>query len=104
MKYIKIEKDLIPYRFDIQLAEKTYTFEVHYNSEYDFFTVDLYIGDEAIIYGEKLVYGKRLFDYPSIDFPVEIVPRDNAEEQSRVGYDNLEDSVFLYIIEGDSNG
>ncbi len=49
MEYIEIEKDLIPYRFDIAIDGKTYTFEVSYNAENDYFTVDLYRNDQLVV-------------------------------------------------------
>ena len=48
MDYIAVEKSLIPYRFDIAIEGKTYTFEVHYNAENDYFTVDLYRNGDLV--------------------------------------------------------
>ena len=39
---IEINKNLIPYRFDIVLAGRAYTFFVDYNRTACFFTVSLY--------------------------------------------------------------
>lgn len=36
MEFIEIEKDNIPYRFDISIAGEMFGFEVHYNADYDF--------------------------------------------------------------------
>lgn len=108
MEYIDIEKDQIPYRFDISLADEMYTFEVHYNADYDFFTVDLERNGELIAAGEKLVYGMPLFyDIQDNRFPkAPIVPYDESERQSEVNWKTLGESVFLYVIdeEGEDAG
>lgn len=100
-EYIEIEKDLIPYRFDIELAEQMYTFEVHYNAENDYFTIDLELDGEVLVYGEKIVYGIPLFyDVQDDRFPkVPIVPYDESENSTAVTWDTLGVSVFLYVIE-----
>lgn len=105
MEYIDIEKEQIPYRFDISLAEENFTFEVHYNAEYDFFTVDLERDGEALAVGEKLVYGMPLF-YDIMDnrFPkLPIVPFDESDKSKAVTWETLGKSVFLYVIEGEDD-
>lgn len=101
--YIEIEKDLIPYRFDISLADEMFTFEVHYNEDFDFFTVNLEKNGEVLAVGEKLVYEMPLFyDVQDNRFPkVPIVPYDESEQQTAVTWETLNESVFLYVIEGD---
>lgn len=102
MEYIDIEKENIPYEFDIKLLDKTYTFTINYNSLFDFFTVDLSLNEKIIVLGEKLVYGNPLFsnakykDIPGID----IVPFDLAGKESIITYENLNESVFLYLVGG----
>ncbi|ABR46660.1 conserved hypothetical protein [Alkaliphilus metalliredigens QYMF] len=98
--YISIEKNLIPYQFDIQLGGITFTSEINYNGEYDYFTIDLYKGEEVVLLGEKIVYGKPLFTtFLHLPIPpVLIVPLDLADEETRVTYENLNVKVFLYII------
>ncbi|WP_422659121.1 phage baseplate plug family protein [Paenibacillus sp. EC2-1] len=105
MDYIDIEKNLIPYRFDISLEEEVFTFEVHYNEQFDFFTLNLEKDGEVLVNGEKLVYGSTLF-YDVMDnrFPrVPIVPYDQSETESIVNWRTLSESVFLYLIEGDED-
>ena len=41
-EYIEIDKDEIPYSFEIELAGEVFEIEVNYNQTYDFFTVDLF--------------------------------------------------------------
>ncbi|NMB44741.1 MAG: hypothetical protein GX995_11525 [Clostridiales bacterium] len=104
MEYIEIDKDMIPYRFDITLEGETYTFQVNYNALKDFFTIDLLKNDEIIVLGEKLVYGKPLFlsakhkNVPKVN----IIPLDISNRTDRVTFDNLNEDVFLYLI-GDEN-
>lgn len=98
--YIEIKKELIPYSFDITLLGETYTFEINYNSLNDFFVINLLKNDEIIVLGEKLVYAKPLFlssrhkDIPKID----ILPYDLSENTERITFENLNESVFLYLV------
>lgn len=104
MKYIEIEKDLIPYHFEIELSNKEFGLEINYNHRFDFFTVDLYKDGVALVIGEKLVLNRPLFEnVTNIDLPkIKIVPKDRANIESRITYDNLEATVFLYV--GDADG
>ncbi|OMF28301.1 hypothetical protein [Paenibacillus sp. FSL H8-0259] len=106
MEYIEIEKDLIPYRFDISIASEIFTFEVHYNPDYDFFTVDLERDGEVLVYGEKLVYGQTLFyDVQDQRFPnLPIVVWDQSEQSKEATWETLGVSVFLYVWDGETDG
>ncbi|MFT9496383.1 phage baseplate plug family protein [Anaerosolibacter sp.] len=101
MDYIDIDKAAIPYKFDIQISGVTYTIEIHYNAEYDFFTIDLYRGTDVLVLGEKLVYGKPLFEtIRDKRFPDKIIlPTDPSEQSTRITYENLGESVFLFLID-----
>ena len=103
-KYIPIQKELIPYSFDIVLDNKTYTFEVKYNVIGDFFTVDLMRDSKIIIVGEKIVYGRALFlNARHLGVPnLPIIPYDLALNTDRITYDNLNETVFLWLMEGDN--
>lgn len=103
MEYIEIEKDMIPYRFDISLEGKTYTFEVHYNAENDYFTIDLCRNDQLVIAGVKIVYGRPLFAaHKYLDVPqVPIVPLDLSGQTKRVTWRNLNETVFLWLVDSD---
>lgn len=106
MNYIEIEKDLIPYSFEIDLANDEYEIEVHYNNRFDFFTIDLFKDGKPLVLGEKLMLDRPLFDgLANIYLPkVKIIPLDRAGEATRITYDNLESTVFLYVFEGDNDG
>lgn len=100
MEYIKIDKSLIPYKFDITLAEETFTFAVKYNVLKDFFTIDLLKNDEIIVLGEKLIYGKPLFlssQYKNVP-KIDILPFDLANKTERITFENLNNEVFLFIV------
>ncbi|MBU8908499.1 phage baseplate plug family protein [Desertibacillus haloalkaliphilus] len=100
---IPIQKEQIPNEFEIRLAGELFTFEVHYNAEYDFFTVDLYKSGDVLVLGEKVVYDSPLFDtYSDERFPgVTITPLDRADNEDRVTYSNLGNTVFLYVSDDD---
>ena len=99
--YVPIQKEQTPYRFEILLGAEPFEIEVRYNADFDFFTVDLYKDGEALVYGEKLVYGVPLFvDVFDQRFPVlQLVPKDDAGLEERVGYSNLGETVFLQVVE-----
>lgn len=104
MIYIDIDKTAIPYQFNLSIAGDEFTFSVDYNQRFDFFTMDLYKGDQLITLGERITYGRALFStYPDDDnlpaYP--IIPFDEAGKEERVGWDNLGVSVFLFIGDPD---
>ncbi len=99
--YIEINKELMPYSFEISLADEIFTIEVNYNKAGDFFTLALYKDDEVVCAGEKIVYGVPLWQdvYQSDKYPALIVlPKaENADDVSAVTFDNLNNTVFLFI-------
>jgi hypothetical protein len=106
VQYIEIVKDLIPYRFEISVLDELFTMEVHYNNDYDFYTVNLERDGEVLVTGEKLVYGRQLFQdvrdgrYPKLP----LIPYDESGQQHQVNASTLSESVFLMIWnEGDAN-
>ncbi len=104
MEYIEIDKNMIPYRFDMTIKGETYTFQVNYNATHDFFTIDLYKNDEVIVLGEKLVYGKPLFmSAQHKDIPKTIIiPYDVSENTDRITFENMNEDVLLFMI-GDND-
>jgi len=99
--YVPIQKNQAPYRFEILLGAEPFEIEVRYNADFDFFTIDLYKDGEALVYGEKLVYGVPLFvDVFDQRYPVlQLVPKDDAGLETHVGYSNLGETVFLQVVE-----
>lgn len=102
-EYIEIDKDEIPYSFEIELAGEVFEIEVNYNQTYDFFTVDLFKDGGVLVIGEKLIINRPLFENRvNIDLPkVQIIPKDRANSATRITYENMNETVFLYV--GDSN-
>lgn len=104
MQYIEIEKDMIPYSFEITLGIEVFIFDVLYNDREGIFTVNLYDKDRnPLAYGEPLIYGGVLFDaVRDLDFPiVEIKPIDESGEETEITYDNMGEKVLLAV---DYNG
>lgn len=109
---IEINKDLIPYEFDIVLADETFKIGINFNETAELFTADLSkLNEESgeyekICKGEPIVYGKKLWEdvyitgkYPAID----IVPLDESGENNAVTFDNLNETVFLCIDNTDED-
>lgn len=103
---IEINKKLIPYEFNIVLADETFLIGVNYNKTADLFTLDLSklnieTGEyDEVCKGEPIVYGKPLWEdvfisgkYPAVD----IVPIDESGENNAVTFENLNETVFLAI-------
>ena len=95
-----INKELIPYRFSILLADELFELQINYNETADLFTVSLYKDNELVCAAEPLIYGEPLFKdvymldkYPNID----IVPIDNSGNETQVTWDNLGVTVFLEV-------
>lgn len=100
LDYIPVDKNAIPYHADIRIKGTTYTFGFNYNSQGDFFTVDLWKNGTELAKGEKISYGRTLWhQYADDRFPMcGVIPFDPAGEADRVGWDELGESVLLYIF------
>lgn len=98
---VPIDAGAVPYRFDIELEAELFTFEVHYNTTGDYFTVNLERDGEVLVNGKKLTYGSPLFgSLADARLPkVDLVPQDVAGIETRVGMSNLGRTVFLFIGE-----
>ena len=104
--YIEIKKELVPYQFDILLAEEWFSLYVNYNKTVDMYTISLYKDDE-LISTEPLVIGAPLFQdvYQPRRFPaITLVPYDSSGTAISVTSGSLGKTVFLTIDdEGDDN-
>lgn len=103
MKYIEIDKNSIPYRFDMTIEDETFTFQVNYNALHDFFTIDLFKDEETIVLGEKLVYNKPLFmtaKHKNIPKKT-LIPYDLSENTERISFENMNRDVFLLLVGDD---
>lgn len=104
MDILDIRKNVVPYRFRIPLADRTYEMEIRYNLEHDYFTADLLWQGNPIILGEKIVYGNQLFqDFQYLPIPqVIIVPADPSGNLNKITFQNLGEEIFLFVLkEGD---
>ena len=105
METIVINKNLIPYEFNIALGSELYTFVVDYNYVGEFFTIGLLKGDKTLCLGSPVKYGRVLFeDVWKPEFPpVNIVPYDPSKGYNRVTYDNLCEGVLLVLDNGETS-
>lgn len=96
--YINIDKTMIPYKFDIRLNKTTYTFEIHYNPDFDFFTVAVSdSAGEILTTGEKLVLNKPILSGQAyLGFP-SVTPLDTTGKETEITWDNFNTTVFLYV-------
>lgn len=98
---IEIEKDNIPYSFDILLGDESFELEISYNEKADLFTVTLSKEEEVLVYDEPVIYGVPLFqDCYNTGFPaLSIVPLDESGENDAVTWGNFGETVFLTMDE-----
>jgi len=98
--YIDINKDMVPHTACIRLAGERFDLRISYNPAGDFFTIDLLKRGEILVVGEKMVYGIPLFSaYADERFPkVVLIPLDFSGAAQRAGWDELGESVFLYVV------
>jgi hypothetical protein len=99
MQGIEINKDDIPYTFEMEIDEEVFQFEIRYNLRFDFFTLSLSKDNKVIVAGEKLVLGVPLFaTSSSVELPnAVIVPLDLNDTENRITYENLSETVFLFV-------
>lgn len=98
--YIPIDTDNLPEIFEFDIGEESFNFGINYNSVGEFFTVDLYdINMNPIILGEVLVIDTPLWQDSSIEaLPlIDIIPMDEAGNETVITKDNFGSTVFLYI-------
>lgn len=97
---IEVDKELLPYTFDIVLAGEEYNMDFAYNKAAELFTCTLSKGEEVLVYNEPIIYGVEMFKdvYRSGLFPMlSIVPLDESGNANAVTWDNFGKTVFLTI-------
>jgi hypothetical protein len=101
---VPIDKEDVPYSFDISLADELFTLEVGYNARFDFYTLSIEKDGELLAGGEKVVYGRPMFSGLSdTRLPkVTITPSDVAGIETRAGYDEINETVFLFVGEAEA--
>lgn len=100
LHYLPIDLTAIPYRFSVRLAGVTFILELHHNAEGDYFTVDLFDREGALLAaGEPLVYGNPLWSAVADErFPtVALIPWDLSGQATTVNRETLGRSVLLYL-------
>lgn len=103
MYVIEINKDIIPYTFNIPLADELYEMRIDYNNTADLFTVSLSKGGVTLCTGEPIIYGQPLFGdlINRGNFPkVTITPIDESGESNAVTFDNLTRTVLMKVTGG----
>jgi len=102
--FIEVNKELVPYQFNILLADEWFELYINYNETADMFTVTLYKDDELVC-TEPVILGVPLFQdvYRPGKFPaIAIVPYDTSGDAKAATFDELGKRVFLTIDdEGD---
>lgn len=99
MRYIKIDKQMIPYAFDLRLDKRTYTFEIHYNAKFDFFTMAISDSSGDILTaGEKLILNKPLLSSHGYIHFLGITPIDTTGKATKITWDNFNETVFLHTV------
>ena len=101
MRFIPVFKNDIPYSANMRIKDTTYTLTFNYNSQGDFFTVDLAKDEDVLAVGEKVIYGRAMFSsFLDARFPAwPIIPFDMADSVDRVGWRELGSDVFLFVID-----
>lgn len=107
MLYLPIEKESIPYTFQTTIGGEDFEITVGYNERFDYFTLDLAKDGRTIILGEKITYGRALFEQVPDDtdiprYPITPLNISKNKVIERVGWDELSIDVLLVI--GDPNG
>lgn len=98
---IPIDKESIPYSFDIDLSGVACTFMIDYNMYGDFFTMNLSIDDQEVEVGAKLTLGVEIFNTRpnALNKVVKIVPLDITGKNTRITYENFSANVLLFVMD-----
>lgn len=105
MQELILNKELIPYSFQINFNGKMYLMEINYNLIANYFTINLSLGTKKLVLGEKLVLNEILFRSLYEDselnldtnFPNDvIIPLSTNDNIKRLGWDELGNTVFIY--------
>lgn len=95
-----IELDTLPVQFETSFGEEAFQVQINYNELGDFFTIDIWDATgNPIVYGEKLVYGRRIWrSYANTELPaVDLVPLDESGQTTVCNKETFGQTVFLYI-------
>lgn len=104
VRHLAIDKESLPYRFTYDYQGHIFEMEIHYNSEGDFFTIDLSLLQnelkKVLMRGEKLMLGQMLFEplfYLDIETPP-LMPWDFSRQALRCGWEEM-DQIYLVVMD-----
>lgn len=112
MRYLPIEKDKIPYSFDVKLSDRLYTITIKYNQISDEFTADLELGGKVLVQGKKILLGEPIFGEFAYDnnlnynpdfYRETLLPYDFSWQEEVINLDNFGDKVKIYVFEDDED-
>ena len=100
---LPINKELVPYKFEMAFGDTLFNVGVDYNRTGDFFVLSLEdVDGNMICRGEKLVYGQELWadSYDVRKYPcLTIKPNDPSGTVNKITWDNFGTKVFLEIYD-----
>ena len=104
---LPIEKDLIPYDFDVTLSGKDYNFMFEYNQVNDGFTCTLSKDSIVLVASEPVIYGTTLFESVQYDsneiladgfFSELLLPYDFSGESNAVNSATFGTNVQIFVL------
>lgn len=101
--FIEVDKNLMPYSFDILLGAEMFNLAFKWNERAAQFTCTLSKDDNVLVYDEPLIYGSVLFasEYQAGVFPpLDLEPWDESGQETEVTFDNFGKTVFLTVKMG----
>jgi len=110
LDYLPIIDAEIPVEKNFSFNNKTYAFTFRYNSENDFYTMEIRL-ESVVLYSTKLVYGSNLVhaEVENLDldcflyaFNVDDLTTDQEIDDQSVNSDNFGTRVLVYKIDDDS--
>ena len=98
--YLPYSQSEIPIAKVFEIGETDYTYQVEYNSNFDFYTLTVKDENDNIIYTAKLVYGNDALHAISPDLSPgqRLKPYNVIEAISDYNQDNF-DKVKIYVID-----
>lgn len=104
---ININKNLIPYSFEIILGGITHKLSIDYNNGGDFFAIDLSNQFGNLVHGEKILLNQVIFQAQYEDENLNLDPRfprellialANNSSVDKASWDHLGSDVFIYVV------
>lgn len=100
MRFLNVEKELMPVSMFVIVEDQQWEFVFSYNSLHDYVTCALFKDSIPYIQGEKVLLEKPLFSTVRSPFETTFfVPMDLSKTIPRLNYENFNDSVLIYQFE-----